>query len=121
MAKRKKKAARPAAGSDKIPEEELSSGTRLPLDGDLVFLIDTLYRDFARNHGFAPDLALVQRELHRVLDQMDAEAAREYFTQSLFLNYVTYENEMAERLAEQLTSKGKGKAKKKARRAGRGH
>ena len=37
-----------------------------------------------------------------VLEQMDQEATREYFAASLFLNYVTYENEMAERLASRV-------------------
>ena len=47
------------------------------------------------------------RQVARVLAQMDAAAAREYFAASLFLNYVTYENEMAERVAERIAAKAK--------------
>ena len=93
------------------PTVTLSSGTRLPLDGDLVFLVDSLYREFAIKRGFEPAYADVQRELLTLLDQMDPETTRDYFSQSLFLNYVTYENEMAERLAERLKSKARKKVR----------
>jgi hypothetical protein len=79
----------------------------VPIDGDLVFLIDTLYRDFAVKRGFAPAYADVRRELQHVLDQLDPAESREYFSASLFLNYVTYENEMAERLAERITARAR--------------
>jgi hypothetical protein len=90
----------------------LSSGTKVPLDGDLVFLIDALYRDFAVRLGFAPAYAAVQKEISRVVEQMDAAANREYFASSLFLNYVTYENEMAERLADRIQAKAKRHARR---------
>jgi len=86
----------------------------VPLDGDLVFLIDALYREFAVKRGFAPAYGDVQRELNRILDQMGPEATRDYFTQSLFLNYVTYENEMAERLTERLVQKAKTPARRRS-------
>ena len=91
----------------KTAELKLGSGTKVALDGDLVFLIDALYRDFAVKRGFAPDYADLQKEIARVLEQMGPDATREYFAASLFLNYVTYENEMAERLADKITSKAR--------------
>ena len=106
MAKRKAQRTEPPGGQDSV---ELSSGTKVALDGDLVFLIDSLYREFAIKRGFAPAYADLQRELSLLIDQMDPESTRDYFSQSLFLNYVTYENEMAERLSDQIAAKRKTK------------
>ena len=107
---------KPAAAGPKQapspPVATLSTGSKVPLDGDLVYLIDRFYRDFAVRLGFAPQYAEIQKEIARILDQMDPATTREYFAQSLFLNYTTYENEMAERLGEQI----KAKAKRSARR-----
>jgi len=93
----------------------LKSGTEIALDGDVVFLIDALFRDFAVERAFAPAYADVQRELEGVFAKMDEDERREYFCASLFLNYVTYENEMAERLAEKITKRAK-RAPSKSRR-----
>ena len=104
-----RKAASSKRSRPQEPTARLSSGVTVSLDGDLVFLIDALYRDFAVQHGFAPDYADLQRELAAIVDQMDPDTTHEYFSQSLFLNYVTYENEMADRLAEQLKAKARPK------------
>lgn len=103
----KPRAAAPPRKSRAVKSVALSSGNKVALDGDLVFLIDALYHDFAARLGFAPAYAEVQKEIARVLGQMDAAATREYFAASLFLNYVTYENEMAERVAERIAAKAK--------------
>ena len=85
----------------------LSSGTVIPLDGDLVFLIDAIYREFVAQRDFAPAYAEVRRAIEDILEQMDAVTTREYFAASLFLNFVTYENEMAERVQAAITKKAK--------------
>lgn len=105
MAKRK-----PAA----VKRLLLSSGEEIELDGDLVFLVDALYREFALKRNFAPAYGEVQQELQTILDQMDPASAREYFLHSLFLNYVTYENEMAARIAERIAKKAAPTAKPRA-------
>ena len=118
--KAKKTAARPGAtpavrprlapaapASSRTRDLKLSTGTRVPLDGDLVFLIDALYRDLSARRGFAPAYAEVQREIVSILKQMGPAPTREYFAASLFLNYVTYENEMAERLTEEIAQKAR--------------
>ena len=99
--------ARKPAKSPAAPTVTLESGLTLALDGDLVFLIDALYREFAVKRGFAPAYAEVQKEIGRLLGQMGPAATREYFAASLFLNYVTYENEMADRLADAITEKAR--------------
>ena len=83
----------------------LKSGSKVALDGDLVFLIDALYRDLAVGSGFSTGYSDVHREIAAVLKQMDDAVLREYFAASLFLNYVTYENEMADRLSAAITAK----------------
>ena len=89
----------------------LSSGEEIELDGDLVFLVDALYREFALKRSFAPSYGEVQQELQTILDQMDPASSREYFLHSLFLNYVTYENEMAARISERIAKKATPAAK----------
>ena len=107
-------AKRKAAKSQPKPKGlELAGGTTLPLDGDLVYLVDALYKEFALKREFAPSYPDVQREIGRILDQMDKATTREYFASSIFLNYVTYENEMADRLADKLTRRPTEKTKKR--------
>jgi hypothetical protein len=102
-----------AAGSrTRVPVVKLAAGQTVALDGDLVYLIDALYREFAVRRGFAAAYSDVQEEIGRLLDQMGAGPTREYFAASLFLNYVTYENEMAERLAEAITRKARRAARR---------
>jgi ABC-type molybdate transport system ATPase subunit len=61
------KAAKPARPA--VQSLTLTSGTKVPLDGDLVFLIDALYRDYAVKHGFAPDYADLHKEIGHLLDR----------------------------------------------------
>ena len=85
----------------------LASGAKVALDGDLVYLIDALDRDLAVASGFATGYTEVHKEIARILGQMDDAALREYFSASLFLNYVTYENEMAERRTAAIAAKAR--------------
>lgn len=91
---------------------KLETGARLELDGDLVYLIDTLYREIALKQELGHSYQDVKSEIESVYSQMDAKTKREYFLNSVFLNYVTYENEMLERLAEKVR---RPKANKKKR------
>lgn len=47
----------------------------------------------ARRHGLDRTFEDTIREIHHLVDQMTEDERRAYFTESLFLNTVTYENE----------------------------
>ncbi len=70
-----------------------TSGIALPLDGDLLAMLETLYKEL--NTGYALDRTFEDtvREIAHLLDQMTDEERRAYLAESLFLNTVTYENE----------------------------
>jgi hypothetical protein len=94
---------------------ELSTGAVLEPDGDLVYLIDTLYQEIAVAQELGHTYGDIKQEIERVYKQMSAKTRKEYFLSSVFLNYVTYENEMVERLTQALTRRVSDtkKAKKK--------
>ena len=70
-----------------------TSGIALPLDGDLLAMLETLYKEL--NTGYPLDRTFEDtvREIAHLLDQMTDEERRAYLAESLFLNTVTYENE----------------------------
>jgi hypothetical protein len=95
----KASAAKPGTGSGSA---RLSTGSSLELDGDLVYLIDTLYREIAVRQQLGHSYQDIKKEIEAIHDQMDTRTRREYFAASVFLNYVAYENEMAERMTQRL-------------------
>ena len=70
-----------------------SSGTEITLDGDLLAVLEALYREMHTRHGLDYSFEDVMREISQLIDQMTADERRTYFLESLFLNSVTYENE----------------------------
>ena len=70
-----------------------TSGTAIPLDGDLLAVLEALYQDL--NTRFALDRTFEDtvQEVNHLLNQMTADEHRTYLIESLFLNTVTYENE----------------------------
>ena len=93
----------------KASKAKLSTGSELELDGDLVYLIDTLYREIAMRQQLGHSYQELKQEIEAIFDQMDERTRREYFAASVFLNYVTYENEMAERMTSKLAARGRRK------------
>ena len=71
----------------------LTTGARLPLDGDLLTVLETLYRELTAKQELERTFEDTVREIHHVIDQMTDEERRQYFSESLFLNFVSYENE----------------------------
>lgn len=92
----------------------LSTGVLLPLDGDLLALLEALYREVTLKHRLQISFEDMMQELRSVLDQMNEEERRGYLLESLFLNTVTYENEMLDAYMRKLVT-----PKKKGRPAGR--
>jgi hypothetical protein len=93
----------------------LSTGHEIPLDGDLLAILEGLYREVSLRRQFKGSFEDMMREIDGVVEQMGAADRRRYLVESLFLNYNTYESEMLDAYARRLTA-----ARKKGRRATRG-
>lgn len=70
-----------------------TGGIALPLDGDLLALLETLYKELTTRYALDRTFEDTVREIAHLLDQMTEEERRAYLAESLFLNTVTYENE----------------------------
>lgn len=82
-----------------------TTGVEIPLDGDLLAIMETLYREITVKRAFDRSFEDMMREIHHVIEQMTEEERRTYFVESLFLNTVKYENDMAEAYVRKITSK----------------
>ena len=94
----------------------LSTGREIPLDGDLLAVLEGLYREVTLRREFKGSFEDMMREIEGLVGQMSAEDRRRYLVESLFLNSVTYENEMLDAYMRKLTA---GKKKGRGRAAGR--
>jgi len=97
----------------------LSTGFSLELDGDLLALLEALYREVTLRHSLDVSFQDMMREVQGLVDQMDEEERRRYLVESIFLNSVTYENEMLDAFMRRLTEKkrrpARGKEESKSR------
>jgi hypothetical protein len=91
----------------------LSTGLEIPLDGDLLAVLEALYHELTLKRQFKGSFEDMMREIESLVDQMDAKDRRRYLVESLFLNYNTFESEMLDAYARRLTAskrKGRGRA-----------
>jgi hypothetical protein len=96
----------------------MTSGARVTLDGDLLTLLETLYRELTARRELERTFEDTVREMHNVIEQMTEDERRQYLSESLFLNFVSYENERLGAYLKKLTTdKQKGKKEKGAGRA----
>jgi hypothetical protein len=70
-----------------------TTGAELALDGDLLTLLETLYREVTLRHDLDRTFEDMVREIQALIDGMTDEERRQYLAESLFLNSVSYENE----------------------------
>jgi hypothetical protein len=90
----------------------LTTGATLGLDGDLLALLEALYREVTLKHQLQVSFEDMMKEIRGVADQMSEEDRRAYLVESLFLNSVTYENEMLDAYMRRLTGpKRKGRSR----------
>lgn len=95
----------------------LSTGHPLELDGDLLAVLEALYREVTLKHELRVSFEDMMKEIQGLVDQMSEADRRRYLVESLFLNTVTYENEILDAYVRRLTA-GRGK-KARGRAAGR--
>jgi hypothetical protein len=82
-----------------------STGASIALDGDLLAILETLYREITVKRNFERSFEDMIQEIRHLIDQMTDEERRAYLAESLFLNSVKYENDRAEALMRKLTKK----------------
>jgi len=89
----------------------LSTGVEVPLDGDLLAVLEALYREVTLKRQFNGSFEDMMREIEALVAQMGPEDQRRYLVESLFLNYNTYESEMLDAYARKLTAKRKARGR----------
>ncbi len=89
----------------------LSTGFEVPLDGDLLAIIEALYKEITLGNVLNSSFETMRAEILAVIDQMSASEQRAYLAESLFLNSVTYENEMLSAYVRRLGAKSAAAAK----------
>ena len=82
-----------------------STGADINLDGDILAILETLYREITVKRNFERSFEDMIQEIRQLIEQMTDEERRGYLAESLFLNSVKYENDRAEALMRKLTNK----------------
>ena len=69
------------------------AGTPFEPDGDVLLVIETIYRDLTTRHGLSYNFEDVDREIQHVIAQMQDDELRTYLKESLFMSFNRYDNE----------------------------
>jgi len=80
-----------------------TTGMAIALDGDLLAIMEVLYREVTASRGLERSFEDMVKEIHHLIDQMDDAERRAYLAESLFLNTVKYENDKLEAYMKKLT------------------
>jgi phage gp29-like protein len=73
-----------------------TTGASITLDGDLLAIMEALYREVTARQELGRSFEDMLREINHLIDQMDEAERRTYLVESLFLNTVKYENDKLE-------------------------
>ena len=84
---------------------KLTTGAEVPLDGDLLAVLEGLYREMTANRELERTFEDTVKEIQELIDQMTDEERRHYLSESLFLNVVSYENERLGAYVKKITQK----------------
>ena len=82
-----------------------TNGAPIDLDGDLLSIMETLYREVTAKRELERSFEDMVKEIHHLIDQMNDAERRTYLAESLFLNTVKYENDKLEAYMKKLTKK----------------
>jgi hypothetical protein len=82
-----------------------TTGARIELDGDLLAIMETLYREVTAKRELERSFEDIVREIQHLIEQMDDSQRRIYLAESLFLNTVRYENDKLEAYMKRLAKK----------------
>ena len=84
---------------------KMTNGTNVTLDGDLLSMIESLYVEVTAKRELERTFEDMVREIQHLIEQMTDEERRQYLSESLFLNTVSYENERLGAYMKRLTKK----------------
>ena len=73
-----------------------TTGVAISLDGDLLAIMEALYREVTARRELERSFEDMVREINHLIEQMDDGERRTYLAESLFLNTVRYENDKLE-------------------------
>ena len=80
-----------------------STGAEVVLVGDLLAILEALYREVTARKELERTFEDMLREITHLIDQMDEGERRAYLTESLFLNTVKYENDKLDAYLRKIT------------------
>lgn len=79
-----------------------STGDEVVLDGDLLSVMEALYKEVSAKRGLDRSYEDLVKEIQHLIEQMNDEERRAYLAESLFLNTVKYENDKLETYLKKL-------------------
>ena len=82
-----------------------TTGSDIVLDGDLLAILETLYREVTARRGLDRSFEDLVQEIQHLIGQMDEAERRAYLAESLFLNTVKYENDKLEAYMKKLSGR----------------
>lgn len=82
-----------------------TSGAKIPLDGDLLAILEALFQEVTARRELSRSVDDLMKEISHLIGQMSSEELRSYLAESLFLNQVTYENDKLESYMRKLEKK----------------
>ena len=84
---------------------KMTNGTELLLDGDLLLVLESLYIEVTAKRELERTFEDMVREIQHLIEQMNDAERRQYLSESLFLNAVSYENERLGAYMRKLSKK----------------
>ena len=82
-----------------------TTGAEIALDGDLLAIMEALYREVTAKRELERSFEDMVREIQHLIQQMTDSERQTYLAESLFLNTVKYENDKLEAYMKKLTRK----------------
>ena len=70
-----------------------TAGTSIPLDGDVLAVLEAVSRDLLRRQELDYGFEDVDREFAHIVAQLTDEELRAYLKESLFMSFNRFENE----------------------------
>ena len=81
---------------------KLTTGAEVPLDGDLMTVIESLYLEITAKRELERTFEDTVKEIQEIIDQMTEDERRQYLSESLFLNFVSFENQKLAALMKKI-------------------
>jgi len=82
-----------------------TTGAEIALDGDLLAVMEALYREVTARQALERSFDDMVKEIHHLIAQMTEAERESYLAESLFLNTVKYENDKLEAYMRKLSKK----------------